>query len=115
MRQTSPYGTSAPQIFRPFTAGLLYSTVISVRPTVCDTLPSGLGRGNCSCALAGPADRQKRATKSGVPSVFILMRVVFLCHRRRVSGPLLDQPVPGGWIKSKGRVGNLTMQLQTIN
>src|SRR5512135_988046 len=47
-RQSSSYGTTSPQIFRPFTAGLDQATVTSVMPTVCFTVAAGLGRGRTS-------------------------------------------------------------------
>src|SRR3990172_2533818 len=55
-RQTSPKGTTAPQIARPRTAGLEYSMVMSVSPTVWVTFALGLRRGSSSCwANAGKA------------------------------------------------------------
>ena len=42
--------TKSPKIVLPFTPGLEYSKVTSVRPTFCSTLVDGLGCGACTCA-----------------------------------------------------------------
>src|SRR2546425_11066948 len=55
VRHTWPQGTRLPQILRFFTPGLLYSTVISVRPATWLTLALGLGRGRSSCCAEAEA------------------------------------------------------------
>ena len=64
VRHTASNGTSSPHTFRPFTAGLEYSTVTSVMPTRCMTRAAGLGCGSSSvCASSvlpepvGPTSR----------------------------------------------------------
>ncbi|HEX3901346.1 MAG TPA: hypothetical protein VH853_00765 [Polyangia bacterium] len=48
---------------RPATAGLPYSTAISVRPTCCEILPTGLSRGSSRFATARPW-----AAEAGAPA-----------------------------------------------
>jgi hypothetical protein len=44
-------GTKPPNIVLPFTEGLEYFNVTSVRPTVCSNVCRGLGAGVLICAL----------------------------------------------------------------
>src|SRR5262249_25955827 len=77
VRQSLSYGSRPPQILRPRTAGLEYSTEISVIPTTWLTFPRGLGRGSSSCASAGLAASigSASAIQYTVRLVILLLRV----------------------------------------
>src|SRR4051794_41196156 len=80
-RQTIPYGTSPPQIFRPFTNGRWYLIAISVKAMRCLTSAAWLtsGRFKSFCAEAiwpRPATARQRTSGLSV-IVFILWRFHF--------------------------------------
>src|SRR5262249_4759732 len=76
VRQSLSYGSRPPQILRPRTAGLEYSTEISVIPTTWLTFPRGLGRGSSSCASAGLA-----ASIGSASAIQYTVRLVILLLR----------------------------------
>src|SRR5437899_1446093 len=60
VRQSLSYGTRSPKTLRPRTAGLEYSSEISVNPATWLSLASGLGRGSSSCASAARGASARR-------------------------------------------------------
>src|SRR5262249_5977361 len=73
-RHSLSYGTRLPKIFRPFTPGDEYSTVMSVRPTVWVTFAFGLKRGRSTvCADASEARIALQASARERMAVFMCM------------------------------------------
>src|SRR5205823_12051751 len=93
-RQTLPYGTRPPQIFRPFTSGRWYLTVISVSAMRCFTsaawLTSGRFKSFCAETIPPiPRIAKQRAHDLSV-SVFIILRATGDYTSQILGSPLPD-------------------------
>src|SRR6266581_6286829 len=78
-RQTLPYGTRPPQIFRPFTNGRWYLTAISVSATRCFTSAAWLtsGRFKSFCAETLPASPRMARQRANGLSVIVFIVLAF--------------------------------------
>src|SRR5438105_3995875 len=82
VRQTLSYGTSPPQIVRPFTPGRAYVMVMSVNPTVCVTTCFWLVRGTLNCGAGACCAPSGSAVANAIAKIVLRMRSPFALAAR---------------------------------